>query len=175
MTSSCYVDFLSLYISIISLWPSDAMAQVTAWCPTDPSNYLKQCWHPSQGNCTENARDMLVNVFIWNNFYIYFCACQWVNNGQRPVSLRIFCPQFKFDGNFALLLFRCQPSDRNKFWHMHVTCTKFCSDHWIRIEVRVKRDFHRIWVARKNRLWNEAQDLVLTSLWLTRRSKKMFW
>ena len=26
-------------------------------------------------------------------------------------------------------------------------CTKFCSDHCIRIEVRVKRNFHRIWIA----------------------------
>ena len=28
-----------------------------------------------------------------------------------------------------------------------VPCTKFCSDHYIRIEMRVKRDFHRIWIA----------------------------
>ena len=28
-----------------------------------------------------------------------------------------------------------------------VPCTKFCSDHYIRIEVRVKRNFHRIWIA----------------------------
>ena len=28
-----------------------------------------------------------------------------------------------------------------------VPCTKFCSDHCIRIEVRVKRNFHRIWIA----------------------------
>ena len=28
-----------------------------------------------------------------------------------------------------------------------VPCTKFCSDHYIRTEVRVKRNFHRIWIA----------------------------
>ena len=28
-----------------------------------------------------------------------------------------------------------------------VPCTKFCSDHFIRIEMRVKRNFHRIWIA----------------------------
>ena len=28
-----------------------------------------------------------------------------------------------------------------------VPCTKFCSDHCIRIEMRVKRNFHRIWIA----------------------------
>ena len=28
-----------------------------------------------------------------------------------------------------------------------VPCTKFCSDHWIRIEVRVERNFHRVWIA----------------------------
>ena len=37
---------------------------------------------------------------------------------RGPVSLTIFCPQFKFDGYFALLLFRYWPSDRNKFLHM---------------------------------------------------------
>ena len=28
-----------------------------------------------------------------------------------------------------------------------VPCTAFCSDHCIRIEMRVKRNFHRIWIA----------------------------
>ena len=28
-----------------------------------------------------------------------------------------------------------------------VPCTKFCSDHCIRIEMKVKRNFHRIWIA----------------------------
>ena len=28
-----------------------------------------------------------------------------------------------------------------------VPCTKFCSDHYIRIKMRVKRNFHRIWIA----------------------------
>ena len=28
-----------------------------------------------------------------------------------------------------------------------VPCTKFCSDHCIRIEIRVKRNFHLIWIA----------------------------
>ena len=28
-----------------------------------------------------------------------------------------------------------------------VSCTKFCSDHFIRIETRVKRNSHRIWIA----------------------------
>ena len=28
-----------------------------------------------------------------------------------------------------------------------VPCTKFCSDHCIRIEMRVKQNFHRIWIA----------------------------
>ena len=31
-----------------------------------------------------------------------------------------------------------------------VPCTKFCNDHCIRIEVRVKRNFHRIWMRWKN-------------------------
>ena len=76
---------------------------------------------------------------------------------RRTVSLTIFYPLFKFDGNFALLLFRYCPSDRNKFCTNHhntavVPCTKFCSDHRIRSEMRVKRNFHRIWIARETPL-----------------------
>ena len=33
-----------------------------------------------------------------------------------------------------------------------VPCTKFCSNHCIRIEVRVKRNFHRVWIAIENPL-----------------------
>ena len=33
-----------------------------------------------------------------------------------------------------------------------VSCTKFCSDHCISIEMRVKRNFHRIWIAIENPL-----------------------
>ena len=33
-----------------------------------------------------------------------------------------------------------------------IPCTKFCSDHCIRIEVRVKLNFHRIWIAMEKTL-----------------------
>ena len=33
-----------------------------------------------------------------------------------------------------------------------VPCTKFCSNHCIRIEMRVKRNFHRIWIAMEKTL-----------------------
>ena len=33
-----------------------------------------------------------------------------------------------------------------------VLCTNFCRDHPIRIQVRVKQNFHRIWIAMKKQL-----------------------
>ena len=33
-----------------------------------------------------------------------------------------------------------------------VPCTKFCSDHCIRIDVRVKHNFHRIWIAMEKKI-----------------------
>ena len=39
-----------------------------------------------------------------------------------------------------------------------VSCTKFCSDHCIRIEVSVKRNFHRIWIAMEKPLVKWAPD-----------------
>ena len=56
------------------------------------------------------------------------------------VSLTIFRPQFKFNGQQAV-----------------VPCTKFCSDHCIRIEVRVKQNFHRIWIATEKPLVKRGQ------------------
>ena len=35
-------------------------------------------------------------------------------------------------------------------------CDKFCSNHCIRIEVRVKRNFHRIWIAMEKPLVKRA-------------------
>ena len=35
-------------------------------------------------------------------------------------------------------------------------CTKFCSDHFNRTKVRVKWNFHRIWIAMENLLVNQA-------------------
>ena len=40
-------------------------------------------------------------------------------------------------------------------WHDStavVPCTNFCSDHCIVIEMRAKRNFHRIWIAREKPL-----------------------
>ena len=45
------------------------------------------------------------------NWILFLDCLPW------PVSL-IFSPQFEFDGNFALLLFRCWPSNRNIFLNM---------------------------------------------------------
>ena len=43
-----------------------------------------------------------------------------------------------------------------------VPCTKFCSDHCIRIEVSVKRNFHRIWIVMENPLVKRAPCVLQT-------------
>ena len=53
-----------------------------------------------------------------------------------------------------------------------VPCTKFCSDHCIRIEMRVKRNFHRIWIAMEKALvkWGPGQlqcNPTLHHIWVT--------
>ena len=46
-----------------------------------------------------------------------------------------------------------------------VPCTTFCSDHCIRIEVRVKRNFHRIWIAMEKPLvkWAPGHSSSMSS------------
>ena len=39
-----------------------------------------------------------------------------------------------------------------------VPCAKFCSDRCIRIEVRVKRNFHRVWIAMEKPLVKREPD-----------------
>ena len=41
-----------------------------------------------------------------------------------------------------------------------VPCTNFCSDHCFKIEVRVKRNFHRIWIAMEKPLVKRGPQLV---------------
>ena len=69
----------------------------------------------------------------------------------------------KCNGNFDLLEFHCLPSDCNKFMHMsrqhccRVLCAKFCCDHYVRIELRLKRNFSRILIAMEKTLVECAQ------------------
>ena len=44
-----------------------------------------------------------------------------------------------------------------------VSCTKVCSDHYIRIEVRAKRNFHGIWSAMENPLVKRGPGQVLSA------------
>ena len=48
-----------------------------------------------------------------------------------------------------------------------VPCTKFCSDHCIKIEVRVKQNFHRIWIAMEKPLVKRAPGVIaeLRGVW----------
>ena len=48
-----------------------------------------------------------------------------------------------------------------------VPCKKICSDHCIRIEVRVKRHFHRIWIAMEKPLVKRAPGPVFYQYGLT--------
>ena len=43
-------------------------------------------------------------------------------------------------------------------------CTNFCSDHPIRIEVRVKQNFHRIWIAMEKPLVKRGPGSIMASV-----------
>ena len=55
-----------------------------------------------------------------------------------------------------------------QFFHMPrtavVSCAKFCSDHCIRIDVKVKRHFHRIWIAMEKPLVKRAPDCEIQGM-----------
>ena len=104
------------------------LAQAMFFCQMAPGHYLKQCcllineslWHSPESNFTVSAEaDIQYNEFEHHTFEIIDPSPrgQWVKkrpslsciisnkayDNQGPISLTIFCSQFKFDGNFALL------------------------------------------------------------------------
>ena len=88
---------------------------------------------------------------------------QWCNEDQAGARFTndFFCPQFKFNGNSCC----CNSFAGHKIatnfckWHDScavLSCTTFCSNHCIRIEVRMKRNFHRIWIVMVKLLVKQA-------------------
>ena len=55
-----------------------------------------------------------------------------------------------------------------------VPCTKFCSDHPIRVEVRVKQNFHRIWIAMEKPLVKRGPGLSLQNYHITIQKDSLF-
>ena len=85
--------------------------------------------------------------------------------GQGPVSLEFFsrnsnsmetspCHNSVAGHQIAAIFSPCHDSIAV------VPCTKFCSDHCIRIEGRVKRNFHRIGIAMEKTLVKRAPDPI---------------
>ena len=55
-----------------------------------------------------------------------------------------------------------------------VPCTKFCSDHCIRIEMTVKRNFHRIWIVMETRLVYQSHTSFNHQLWVWLKHYKFY-
>ena len=69
----------------------------------------------------------------------------------RPQWVKMFSPQFKFDGNFPLPLFNYFSLNQHNFCTCHentavVSRAKFCSDHSISSKIKYKH-FHQIWIV----------------------------
>ena len=62
----------------------------------------------------------------------YWLTCRWATE----VHFTSFLSQFKFGGYFAIFISIAV-----------VSCAKFCNIHFLIIEQRAKRNFHRIWIT----------------------------
>ena len=105
-----------------------------------------------------------IHIFSFKKMHLKISSAKWrtfclslnaiIRPSLRPVSLMIFCPKFKFYGNLPCCNSVAGHLIATNFCICHdstavVPCTKVCSDHCIKIEGRVKRKFHRIWVMEK--------------------------
>ena len=95
--------------------------------------------------------------------------------GLGPVSLTVFCPQFKFDGKFALPYLCCWPSDRNKVLHMprqqlscHVqnfVAITALESRWAWNEISIEFEFR----------WKNVSETVPGTAWQTFHKPHSTW
>ena len=104
---------------------------------------------------------------------------QWIHILQEPISLTIFAR----NSNSIELSPCCNSVAGHQiatnFCAFHdstavVSCTKFCSDHGIRIEVSVKRNFHRIWIAIEKPLSETGPWVALLTVTACPRDCKVY-
>ena len=109
--------------------------------------------------------------------------CANLEQAQGPVSQTIFCPQFKFDRNFALLKFRCWPSDRNKFPsnlnrdEKTVSETGPCLSSRTAAYLRKRREYGPLHVTCDSGSWNKKLPLACRMgtyfhIWLRKSKQK---
>ena len=124
-------------------------------------------------------RESLRIGFMRDVIYMYFlkvfnwfpCHCQKFTQKTQlsPASPTTFCLQVKCDGIFALLQFRfLAVISQQIVAHGVVPYTKFYISHSIGIEVRVKRNVHRIWIAMKKALEKRSPAHIAWILMLPR-------
>ena len=125
----------------------------------------------------ENCYYVKPSIIFGQNWNTFWCCSCYIMNNVSPGHLFVnkymyfrcigcglrygcftnnFCTQFKFDGKFCSNSFSDHQIGTN-FCTCHdstavVPSAKTCCDHCIRIEVRVKRNFHRIWIGMVNPL-----------------------
>ena len=91
----------------------------------------------------------------WNKSGSFIVS--WPNPGTRFTNGFLPANQIRWKLRLAITPLPARHEIATIFCTCHdstavVPCTKFGSDHCIRIEVRVKRNLHRIWIAMENPL-----------------------
>ena len=94
---------------------------------------------------------------------------------QRPVSLTFFARNSNSMENSSCCNSVAAHQIETNFCTCHdstavVSCTKFCSNHFIRLEMRVKRNFHRNWNAMEKPLVKWGPGPVWLTVHLSDRS-----
>ena len=97
-----------------------------------------------------NHYQMVNHMWSWKELCLLICGKPIGDQG--PISQAIFfalmetLPCCNYVVGHQIVTNFCPCHDSTTV----VPCTKFCSDHCIRMEVRVKRNFHRVWIAMEN-------------------------
>ena len=112
-----------------------------------------------------------LNTTPGNPTWIHYYSCditvsfKYVLKEQGLVSWTIFCSQFKFDGLILRLVCNSIAGHQiaTNYCACHgnaavMSCAKFCSDHFVRIEVKI---FHRIWIAIKRSVCEMGPSILL--------------
>ena len=110
--------------------------------------------------------------------YMYYMHSD-TNVSLGPISLTIYPSPFKCDENVILLSFKYKWSDRYKncTWHDScavVACAKFCCNMITSDWMRVKWNFHRIWIVIEKSLVEWIPGTNVNNIWSQLKCKGNF-
>ena len=133
---------------------------------------------------------LTISVKVFGNKWIISSSFYWFHRNNDDITIIMqgtrftndFWPEIQSKWNLCLALFPLLAIRSQQFCPRHdstavVPYTEFCSDHYVRIEVKVKRNFHRIRTAMEKNAseMGPCTHLVCIDLFIATATVQRMW